>query len=346
MSTIGIVAIGRNEGERLRRCLATVVERGRTVVYVDSGSTDGSVTLARAMGADVVELDLNTPFTMARARNAGLARLQQIDPAVQFVQFIDGDCELIQGWLEQALKVIETRPDVAVVCGRRHEKFPERSIYNRLADLEWDSPIGEARYCTGDTLTRASAFREIGGFNPSLIAAEDSELCVRFRQHGWKLLRIAADMSIHDADMTRFAQWWRRCVRTGYAYANGVHLHGRPPERHFVREVRSILVWGFALPLLILILARPTHGMSLALAAGYGVHYWRIKRYGIKRGWPAAHARLYALACILANVPMLWGLAFYCLRRITRQPETIIEYKQPQTAAPDRACTPALRRSE
>ena len=123
MNDLGVVAIGRNEGERLRRCLNSVVGRGHTVVYVDSGSTDGSTELAHELGADVVELDLSLPFTMARARNTGFSRLLELDPEVRFVQFVDGDCELVDGWLERAA-VIESRPEVAVVCGRRRERYP------------------------------------------------------------------------------------------------------------------------------------------------------------------------------------------------------------------------------
>src|SRR3990170_3982962 len=94
-SRLGIVAIGRNEGERLRACLRSVVGDNRVVVYVDSGSTDGSVEMARSMGAEVVELDLATPFTAARARNEGFHRLEQLNPNVAFVQFVDGDCEVV-----------------------------------------------------------------------------------------------------------------------------------------------------------------------------------------------------------------------------------------------------------
>ena len=104
MSELGIVIIGRNEGERLHRCLNSVVGRGYTVVYVDSGSTDSSVELAQTMGAEVAQLDLSQPFTMARGRNLGFSMLLKLEPAVRFVQFIDGDCELIAGWLNQARK--------------------------------------------------------------------------------------------------------------------------------------------------------------------------------------------------------------------------------------------------
>ena len=80
MNHVGVVIIGRNEGERLRRCLTSVVGRGLTVVYVDSNSTDGSAGLARAMGADVVELDMSRPFTMGRGRNVGWTTAQGTRP--------------------------------------------------------------------------------------------------------------------------------------------------------------------------------------------------------------------------------------------------------------------------
>jgi glycosyltransferase involved in cell wall biosynthesis len=326
MNRLGIVIIGRNEGERLRRCLDSVIGRGYPVVYVDSGSTDGSADLARAKGAEVVELDLSQPFTMARGRNAGFVRLEEIDPDICYIQFIDGDCELVEGWLERAREVIESHPEVAVVSGRRRERFPERSIYNRLADLDWDLPVGKAKYCGGDTMTRAAAFRQVGGFNATLIAAEDSELCVRFRQHGWTMLQIDADMSVHDMAMTHPRQWWQRCVRTGYAYADGAQLHGKPPERHFTRDVRSVLFWGIALPAAILLLTWPTYGASIGLLAGYFLLYYRVRRYGLRRGWSAPDARLYALACVISKFPMAVGLITFWFRRITRRPKQIIEY--------------------
>ena len=124
MSTLGIVVIGRNEGERLNRCLKSVVGPGFTVVYVDSGSSDGSVELARSLGAAVVQLDPSRPFTAARARNGGFDRLLDLDPEVRFVQFVDGDCEVVQGWLEKARQVLDQKPEVVVVYGGLRERSP------------------------------------------------------------------------------------------------------------------------------------------------------------------------------------------------------------------------------
>jgi GT2 family glycosyltransferase len=337
MSLLGIVTIGRNEGERLRRCLTSIVGRGLPAVYVDSNSTDGSAQLARSMGAEVVELDPSRPISVPRARNAGFERLSQIDPDIRYVQFIDGDCEMVDGWLEKGLRVHEERPEVGLVTGRRRERHPERSRYNRLADLEWDMPIGEIEGSHGDVMIRVEAFRQIGGFDEAVLVSEDYELCLRLRKQGWVLLRIDAEMTLHDMAMTRFGQWWRRTVRSGYGYADGRYLHGRSPQRLYVREVRSIVLWAMVLPLLVLGFAWSTRGASLALLAGYPVLCWRVWSYGRKRVWTPASARLYAFWTVLAKFPMAVGLLVFWFRLIARRPKRIIEYKgaKPGTLEPD-----------
>jgi cellulose synthase/poly-beta-1,6-N-acetylglucosamine synthase-like glycosyltransferase len=327
MNQVGIVAIGRNEGDRLCRCLDSVVRLGHTVVYVDSGSTDGSIELARVKGVEVVELDMAQPFTMARGRNAGFARLEAIVPDVRFVQFVDGDCEVVAGWLDQAHAAIESRPNIAAVSGRRRERFPDRSIYNRIADIEWQSPNGEAKFCGGDVLIRAEAFQQIGGYNPTLIAGEDPELSVRLRQHGWTILRIDAEMTLHDMAMTRFSRWWKRGVRSGFAFAEGAAMHGKPPERHWVQQVRSIQFWGILLPLVIVVLAGATRGVGLVLALAYPLQLFRIARHYRKVGMPWRFAWLYSGACVLGRFPNAVGAVRYWTGQLLGRRQALIEYK-------------------
>jgi GT2 family glycosyltransferase len=334
MYDLGVVIIGRNEGERLRCALASVAGKGTTVVYVDSNSTDGSVDLAGAMGADVVELDMSQPFTMARGRNAGWARLDEINPDIRFVQFIDGDCELITGWLERAYEVLESQPEVAVVCGRRRERYPERSMYNRLADIEWNSPIGEAKYCGGDAMIRIEALRQVGGYNPTLIAGEEPDLCVRLRHHQWIILRIDAEMTLHDIAMTRFSQWWKRNERSGFAFAQGVAMHGRPPERHWVHDLRSTVLWGLVWPLFILSLAWPTHGASLVLILAYPFQAFRIARRHRKLAMSAGDARLWGWNGVLCRFPNALGALRYWSSRLSGRHQTLIEYKESHPAPP------------
>jgi len=308
--------------------LNSVIGRGLTLVYVDSGSTDESIKLARNLGVEVDELDFSRPFSAARARNEGFERLRQINPEIRFVQFLDGDCEVADGWLDRAIRTLEDHLDVAVVCGRRRERFPEQTVYNRLADLEWDTAVGEAKACGGDAMMRVSAFQAVEGFDPTIIAAEDDELCLRMRRRGWKILRIDAEMALHDIAMTRFQQWWKRSVRTGHAYAEGSAMHGRAPERHFVRQTQSAVFWGILIPLAAVLFAWPTWGLSLGLLAGYLLLYPRTRRYyAVQRGWSLPDARLYAVWIVLAKFPQAVGFVRYWLGKLTGKRSLVIEYR-------------------
>jgi glycosyltransferase involved in cell wall biosynthesis len=240
--------IGRNEGERLKRCL-TSLSTAAAIVYVDSDSTDGSAQWARDNRVEVIELNMSQPFTAARARNAGFKRLQEVAPQIDYVQFVDGDCELVSNWLDTAKSFLDSHHSVGAVCGRRRERFPERSVYNWMCDKEWEGSAGEVRACGGDVMIRTKVFTAIGGYRDDMIAGEEPELCFRLRASGWHVWRLDDEMTIHDAAMRRFGQWWRRVLRSGYAFAHGAYLHGTSPERHWVWESRRAWIWGLWMPL-------------------------------------------------------------------------------------------------
>lgn len=317
--TIGLVAIGRNEGDRLVACLASVAGQADAMVYVDSGSTDGSQDAARAAGAEVIALDMTRPFTAARARNEGFAALMAQDPAPDYVQFVDGDCTLQPGWIATARDFLDQTPQAAVACGRRRERFPEASVYNRLIDGEWDTPIGQARACGGDALMRSSALQQVEGFDPTLIAGEEPELCVRLRAAGWTIWRLDAEMTLHDAALTRLGQWWKRNQRAGHAYAEGAALHGAPPERHGVRATRSALIWGAALPLAALLGAVFFSPWALVLLLAWPL---QVIRLGLRNGnWTEAFFLTFG------KLPEARGALGYWANRLRGKRGTLIEYK-------------------
>lgn len=334
MHNIGVIVIGRNEGNRLRQSLISVTGEGKAVVYVDSGSTDGSVAMARSLDTYVVELDLSLPFTAARARNAGFEYLLQVQPGIEFVQFVDGDCVVIKGWLERAVHELTTQPDVVVVCGRRREEFPTKSVYNSLCDVEWNTPIGEAKACGGDSMMRVVALKQVGGFNPALIAGEEPELCIRLRQNGGKILRIDAAMTLHDAQMTRLSQWWKRSFRGGYAYAEGAWLYGRSKERHWVRESLRCWFWTVLLPLLAVTAVLPTKGLSILLALiAYTVLIYRVYQMVRHKGFQAQDAIFYSLFCLLEKYPKLLGQIQFFIFQFLKRKRTIVEYKSASSAS-------------
>lgn len=317
-----VVIIGRNEGARLIRGLESVKIASR-VIYVDSGSTDGSQRAAASAGAEVISLDMTQRFTAARARNAGLARLREHGVTPNFVQFMDGDCEMQPDWLQTAQAFLEAHSEVGVVFGRRRERFPEATLYNRMCDWEWDVPIGEASACGGDALMRIAALDIIGGYNPTLIAGEEPEMCVRLRAAGWKIWRIDAEMTLHDAAMTRLGQFFSRARRAGHAWAEGATLHGAPPERHCVDQVRRALLWGTVVPLVIIALAIFVGPKALALFAVYPL---RALRFAL-RGGGTREAWEHAWLLSLGKFAEATGVIEYHLRRLVRRPRGLIEYK-------------------
>ncbi len=324
LGNVGVVAIGRDEGERLKVCLESLSGIVGWVVYVDSGSTDGSVRMARAMGIDVIELDMRTPFTAARARNEGFRRLSELAPELAYVQFVDGDCEIVAGWIERAVAWLDARRDVAVVCGRRRERYPDRSIYNMLCDIEWETPVGEAKSCGGDALVRVEAFEGVDGYRSDLIAGEEPELCVRLRGNGWRIWRLDLEMTLHDAAIARFGQWWTRTLRSGYAYAQGAVLHGALPERHNVRESRSAWFWGLGVPLGATILALWWNAWGFALLLGYPLQVIRLALQGErsprKNWWRAGFL-------VLGKFPELLGQVKFMIHRYLGGQSRLIEYK-------------------
>jgi GT2 family glycosyltransferase len=280
--------------------------------------------MAQGLGCSVVNLDMSMPFTAARARNEGFARALQLLPHLRYVQFVDGDCELVQGWLASAMVFAQERNDVAAVCGRRRERYPQASIYNQLCDIEWNTPIGQANSCGGDVLMRADALQAVGGYRSGLIAGEEPELCVRLRAAGWRIWRMEQEMTLHDAAILRLGQWWNRSKRAGYAFAHGAALHGAKPEQHWVRETRSAWIWGMVLPCAMLCLALLMGVWALGLLLVYPLQVLRIYLRSRKK---VPQAGWYATFLVLGKFPEAQGAMRSLVQRVLGKDTTLIEYK-------------------
>ncbi len=327
--SVGVVVIGRNEGKRLAQCLASVLSTGCPVVYVDSASSDDSVGTATSLGVSLVELDSARPVSAARARNEGFERLLEGYPNTKFVQFVDGDCTLLAGWVEAAAQALSEDARRSAVFGHLLERHANASIYNHLCAMEWRSVPGDlANYgsLVGISMIRADAFRELGGFRPDVIAGEDSELGVRMGLAGYKITKIDRPMATHDADIRSFRQWWRRAVRAGHAIGQRSDINGRSALRDCVRERNSTWFWGIGLPLVILLTAFPTQGASLILLAAYLVLGIRIWQYRRSIGEGSGNAVLYATFILLGKFANAAGLVKFLWNKAKRRYE-IIEYK-------------------
>ncbi len=325
----GFVIIGRNEGDRLKAGIRAIQTHcpSAPVVYVDSGSSDDSVAFAQSVNVDVVELDLSIPFTAARARNAGFERILSRHADLKFVQFMDGDCELQAGWIEPALNTLKSDDKTGIVSGRRVEKFPEASIYNTLMDIEWNTPVGEAHAVLGDMCVKVELFQKIGGFAENIIAAEDDDLCLRARREGYKIYRIDAVMSHHDANIMCLPQWYRRSKRGGHGYANINYLHGNGLDKHFRKELRSVAFWGGLVPTAFFVSL-----FVLPIAAGMllAVYLLFILKIAVRRkrmGNSSRVALAYGALILTGKIPELLGFIQFWKNKLLSRKHELIEYK-------------------
>ena len=322
---VGAVVIGRNEGERLSRCLTSLAKQLNKIVYVDSGSTDNSLENAAMMDIEVINLNLNQPFTAARVRNEGFRHLIQVFPEVEYVQFVDGDCEVVLTWFNESIVFIDSNQDYAAVCGRRRERYPEQSIYNLMCDIEWNTPIGDAKACGGDAMFRVKAFNQVEGYRNDLIAGEEPELCVRLRASGWKIMRLDSEMTMHDAAITKFSQWWKRNVRSGYAFAEGAYLHGAAPNKHWVKESRRAMIWGLLIPILAILLGTLSWLLAVITMLVYPLQITRLAVRNLKL--TIKHPLKIAFFNVLSKFAEMYGQINYYYLRFFRKTPKLIEYK-------------------
>ena len=321
--TIAAIAIGRNEGERLRRCLTSLRQHVGSLVYVDSGSTDSSVAFARSIGAQIVELDPSLPFTAARGRNEGFAALSTVG-APQYVQFVDGDCEVDAAWIKAATAALDADKTIGLVTGWRTERRPDANAYHAMAEVEWRQPAGEIAACGGDMMVRADAFTRVGGFDATIIASEDEDFVIRVREAGYRAVRLPVVMTWHDIAMTRFREWWRRQLRTGNGLAEVGDLH--PP--HFQGERRRAIAYGLVLPLVLLAgIMTATWWLWVPPLAAYAFSTLRVWQWLVNNAMARPLAVRVAGLFTLAKLPHFIGMARFYLRGGRKARAQIIEYK-------------------
>ena len=328
LEEIGIVIIGRNEGKRLQLCFQSMSETDVLKVYVDSGSVDNSVAIAKINNVEVIKLDLSESFSAARARNEGFERLMQLNPDIKFVQFIDGDCTLLPNWLGIAAEALRADEQRGAVIGHLQERNMDASPYNRLCALEWRSAVGDLdNYGAlgGISVIRASVFKELGGYNPEIIAGEDSEFGVRMGAAGYKVTKLDCPMATHDADIHKFSQWWTRAVRAGHAIGQRAFINGSDTQ-DCIRERNSTFFWGGLIPFIIVLFLIPSGGYSLLLLGGYVLLCYRVMRFRLRHGDSKKDAWLYARFLLLTKFANMVGLLKFYINKLYQRYE-IIEYK-------------------
>lgn len=316
---VGIIVIARNEGEHLRRCLASLPQDGWVkALYVDSGSTDGSVELARDLEVAVHQLDPARPFSPARGRREGAEILLKKHPELEFIQFIDGDCELAAGWLETSVHHFADHPKIAILCGHLEEREPERSVYNWLSARQWERPTGPISSCGGIFMIRRAVYLDVGGFKAELVTKEEEDLCDRVMAAGHQVVRLDGAMARHDSGLHRFGQWWQRAIWGGFGA--GVQW-SQDGSANWVATFRQYFFWPLAVPLVALAgltgaLWRPwLLLLTVGTLVAYVLLFGRIVGGRLRLGNSRSEAMTYAFFIILRKFPVALGFLRFLLLR-------------------------------
>ncbi len=332
MLKLSVVIIGRNEGERLIRCIRSVQAMvdfdadSVEIIYVDSNSTDDSPQQAKQLGAKVLVVHPKRPAA-AIGRNAGWQHAQ-----APYILFLDGDTILHPDFARIALRHFTAHSKTAIVWGHRRELYPEQSLYQRVLDLDWVYRAGLTEFCGGDALMRRDVLQEVNGYNPQLIAGEEPEMCQRIRAKGYEILHIDQAMTLHDLAITRWSQYWRRAVRAGHAYAEVSNLLKNTATPLWERDAKRNLIHASVLILVAIFGAVSSVLFSTFLPLSLSIGFFAA--ISIRTAWKcrwksnnSLNLLLYAIHSHFQQIPIAFGqLSYYYLRWQGKQ-RGLIEYK-------------------
>ncbi len=307
---VDCVIIGLNCADTL----ATCIERVRScnyprhelnIWYVDGGSTDNSITIAKRFeSVNLIQLAPVYP-TPGLGRNAGWRA-----GTAAFVQFLDSDTFLDPDWLSEAVGAL-SQDNVGAVSGNLRERHPEASMFNWIAALEWNALPGKCDSFGGNVLIRREALDASGGYNEDMVGGEDPELSLRVRASGWDIVQLDRPMATHDLAMTGYRQYWRRNLRSGYGFAAVTDLHKNRATSGFwqdeMRRIRKrgggslalfiLAIFGASFYALFALLTLP------ALALLFYPRLMRVRYFMQAKNLPLPAARFYAWHCSVVVIP-------------------------------------------
>jgi glycosyltransferase involved in cell wall biosynthesis len=307
LKTISVVVPVKNDLSGARLLLSCLRKQSLPceIVFVDNGSTDGTAEFLESQGVRVLR---HPELRVGALRNRGVAVTQG-----QYIAFADSDHEVDSNWLEEGVRVLDSEPSV-VACGS-HYLAPENGTWVQRAwaihrlrgaeckDVDW--------LASGNLFVRRDAFLGVGGFNETLVAAEDVDLCHRLRDSGGTIRHDPAIASIHHGEartLRRFIkkEWWRGSSGIRAWVSQGFPLREIPslvwPLWHLFFSLIFLVVWFVAvwhLPKLhyiwvlfgiVILWVAPATFLAMIIGRSRGMKATSLLAilyfvYGMTRGW-------------------------------------------------------------
>jgi len=221
---LSVIIIGRNEEQHIARSIRSVLAAAETddteVLYVDSASTDRTVSIVQQYGIRIIQLRPEWPLTSSAGRYLGF-----INTTGEYVMFVDGDTVIYKTWLKKAMDYLEQSEQAAGTAGIVHEIFlDERGNRTGIKKNRYNTvKTGPVHVFGGIAMYRRSVLNRTGTFNPFIKATPELELSLRIRKQGYRLIRLNEPMAITYAPIRESAAEIMRRARTGL-YAMGSTL--------------------------------------------------------------------------------------------------------------------------
>lgn len=212
--TISLIIPAHNEEKFIGKCLESVARNANgkflETIVVINGCTDATADIARSHGACVVESEKG----LRRAREKGLAEAKG-----ELVAYIDADTRMPQGWIDTALHIFSTRPDVVSLSGpaRYYDgswstRVVMRVIWALTAPVTY-LLVGYMILGTGFVVRREVLLK--AGFSPEVeFYGEDTDIARRMSAFGKVLFKMDFVMYASSRRFTREGM-----IRTNLVYA-------------------------------------------------------------------------------------------------------------------------------
>jgi glycosyltransferase involved in cell wall biosynthesis len=201
MCTVSVIVIGRNEAQRIERCLRSVFASLKSrddceVIYVDSASEDDTVAIASRFPIRILQLRQSWKLSPSAGRYIGYQHARG-----KYLLFVDGDSLLFKRWLGKACEYLEQNPACGGVGGIMHQAYLSRSgtciaVVKNYFSQNPAAPVQAAMSLSGIAMYRKDAMKKAGTFNPFLTTGEECELALRIRNVGYSLARIYEPMCV------------------------------------------------------------------------------------------------------------------------------------------------------
>lgn len=241
------VVIGRNVESTLRDCLDSIFELKEVVsigriIYVDSASSDNSVSIANCY-SDVRVICVSAPLLSAAVGRY----IGGCNTISENIVFVDGDMQLLKKGISRALSLVD---DYKMVITERHEVILDQfgNMINEIPSFYQIKDLSYVRKIGGFLIIKRDLIEEFE-YNTLVVDEEESDLIARIYSR-YKILPIAINDSGYrhlnfKTTQDKIRLYTRLWNKTGYLVSFINAVRNKYLVGYFVIQKKYLLIIAF-----------------------------------------------------------------------------------------------------